>query len=354
MSAPTQTLSVDRECIAHVLRALGGETSLHTHPGDCPICDRLRVVFDAAFSQPEHQGEEKWCSECGLKLDPGVPPSTWTGHSHVPVPVSQMEKAAISLGMRNLAEEDRRVLDAKTFDRVFTAHGVTEQAAQTYVQLTSPTIPPPPPALSDEERERLEAERNKFAELAGWDFEGDSEQGLVWDFDRIKKQCSEHQHWDGYGGEPPTEEALERLRGFDRALSYVPLFDGGIQVEFHALGLDFEAVIDKNGEAREYDLEPSPPEHLEQPELPEEAGRAIMARWADASQEFHGDEERVAQALAEAAAPSIRKQERERVRKALQKLKIYRPLIDGDPEQCVLVEALEAALDSLEDSDAHA
>jgi hypothetical protein len=52
------------------------------------------------------------------------------------------------------------------------------------------------PALSDEEREHLEAERNKFAELAGWDFESDSEEGLGWEFERIKKQCVERQHED--------------------------------------------------------------------------------------------------------------------------------------------------------------
>jgi len=34
--------------------------------------------------------------------------------------------------------------------------------------------------------------------------------------------------------------------------------DGGIQVEFHALGLDFEAVIDPDGKVTEYDLEPAP------------------------------------------------------------------------------------------------
>lgn len=51
--------------------------------------------------------------------------------------------------------------------------------------------------------------------------------------------------------------------------------------------------------------------------------------------------------LVRKAAPAIREQEQERIRKALAELKIYRPLIDGEPEQCLLVEALEAALDTL-------
>lgn len=40
--------------------------------------------------------------------------------------------------------------------------------------------------------------------------------------------------------------------------------------------------------------------------------------------------------------------ERERTRQAIAGLKIYRPLIDGDPFQVVLVEALEHALDELD------
>lgn len=75
---------------------------------------------------------------------------------------------------------------------------------------------------------------------------------------RISQLAGLSKGWDSYGGEPPTEQALDRLRGFDRALAYVPMSDGGIQVEFHALGLDFEAVIDPDGKVTEYDLEPAP------------------------------------------------------------------------------------------------
>lgn len=74
---------------------------------------------------------------------------------------------------------------------------------------------------------------------------------------RIAKLEALEPGWDSYDADVPTEQALERLRGFDRALAYVPLGDGGVQVEFHALGLDFEAVIDPNGQVTEYDLEPS-------------------------------------------------------------------------------------------------
>lgn len=59
----------------------------------------------------------------------------------------------------------------------------------------------------------------------------------------------------------------------------------------------------------------------------EEAGKAIMDRWADASQEFDGDEQKVAQALAEAAAPAIRSQERQRVLAKLQERAIAPELL---------------------------
>lgn len=72
---------------------------------------------------------------------------------------------------------------------------------------------------------------------------------------RIANLATLEPGWDGHGGDPPTEKALARLRGFDRALSYVPMSDGGIQVEFHALGLDFEIVIGPNGEVAGYLLD---------------------------------------------------------------------------------------------------
>lgn len=74
---------------------------------------------------------------------------------------------------------------------------------------------------------------------------------------RIAKLEALEDGWDSYGGVAPTEDALDRLRGFDRALSYVPIGDGSVQVEFHALGLDFEVVIERDGSVGEYDLTPA-------------------------------------------------------------------------------------------------
>jgi|GEM_PF-3631871 len=118
-------------------------------------------------------------------------------------------------------------------------------------------------ALSDKDRERLEEiavwieasgslradhEARFLRNLASQEHRGEG---------RIAQLEALEPGWDSYGGKAPTAEALGRLRGFDRALSYVPMSDGGIQVEFHALGLDFEAVINPAGHLAEYDLEPS-------------------------------------------------------------------------------------------------
>lgn len=122
---------------------------------------------------------------------------------------------------------------------------------------------PPAPAPSDEVRERLEEiatwieasgslradhEARFLRNLASREHRGEEE--------RIAKLEALGPNWDSYGGKAPTDEALGRLRGFDRALAYVPIGDGGIQVEFHALGLDFEAVINPAGHLAEFDLQP--------------------------------------------------------------------------------------------------
>jgi hypothetical protein len=76
--------------------------------------------------------------------------------------------------------------------------------------------------------------------------------------DRIAELEKLKKDWDSYGSEPPTAEALEKLRGFDRALAYVPVSGGGVQIEFHAFGLDFEVEIDHEGSTEDYCLERAP------------------------------------------------------------------------------------------------
>jgi hypothetical protein len=50
-------------------------------------------------------------------------------------------------------------------------------------------------------------ERDVFAVLAGWNFEGDGEHRVTWDFERVKRQCVELQHEDA--GKPPTSDQEE-------------------------------------------------------------------------------------------------------------------------------------------------
>lgn len=53
-----------------------------------------------------------------------------------------------------------------------------------------------PYAVRSPEAEQLAQERDAFAVLAGWDFEGDGEHRIPWDFERVKKQVLERQHED--------------------------------------------------------------------------------------------------------------------------------------------------------------
>jgi len=138
------------------------------------------------------------------------------------------------------------------------------------------TLDPSPSVLSD-----LIAELRVEARLAMSDGNFTLKDKVVWARERVEaaldpsgeqgeERCSKEEavtrlrqletlpeNWDSHGGVPPTAQALDRLRGFDRALSYVPLSDGGLQVEFHALGLDFEIVIERDGSVGDYELAPA-------------------------------------------------------------------------------------------------
>ncbi len=49
--------------------------------------------------------------------------------------------------------------------------------------------------------------------------------------------------WDGHLGKPPTEQALDTVK----ALHLTPLSDGGLLLEMHSGGVDFEVEIDSDG-----------------------------------------------------------------------------------------------------------
>lgn len=51
------------------------------------------------------------------------------------------------------------------------------------------------------------------------------------------------QGWDGYDGRPITEQAMNAARH----LAFVPMNNGGVQIEFHAGGIDFEIEIQPDG-----------------------------------------------------------------------------------------------------------
>jgi hypothetical protein len=49
--------------------------------------------------------------------------------------------------------------------------------------------------------------------------------------------------WDGYDGIPTTEQAIRTAEG----LQYVPMSDGGMQIELHTLQLSVEIEIGPDG-----------------------------------------------------------------------------------------------------------
>jgi hypothetical protein len=53
-------------------------------------------------------------------------------------------------------------------------------------------------------------------------------------------------NWDSYGAVTISEEALATAN----ALTFVPLADGGIQIELHAGGAELEIEISWNGEVQ--------------------------------------------------------------------------------------------------------
>lgn len=49
--------------------------------------------------------------------------------------------------------------------------------------------------------------------------------------------------WDGYNGVPTTEQAIRTAEG----IQYVPMSNGGMQIELHALGCSVEIEIGPDG-----------------------------------------------------------------------------------------------------------
>ena len=49
--------------------------------------------------------------------------------------------------------------------------------------------------------------------------------------------------WDGYDGQPTTEQAIRTAEG----LQYIPMSNGGMQMELHTLDLSVEIEIEPSG-----------------------------------------------------------------------------------------------------------
>lgn len=289
----TQTLSVEleREQIEWILAAFDVAERLGEKIGQAPSADaeHLKAKLHAALSQPEHRDE-------GLAQK---------------LRERAAEKRDLSAKCETVAAGERALGVAGGFDLA-----ADLLAAQ-----------PPAPVLSDEERERLiELADLLDSEHPDGPLGGNDSRLSVNDGPLLRNLASrEHRGegriaklealepgWDSYGGKVPTAEALERLRGFDRALAYVPLADGGVQVEFHALGLDFEAEIDPAGQVTDYDLQPPAGEverlreRLTSEDVRLEAARALCpdgAHWEDFRERYEADASAALGAALHAAFP---------------------------------------------------
>lgn len=61
--------------------------------------------------------------------------------------------------------------------------------------------------------------------------------------DTPRKLAELKRGWDGYDGIPTTEQAIRTAEG----LQYVPMSNGGMQIELHTLGLTVEIEIGPSG-----------------------------------------------------------------------------------------------------------
>ncbi len=88
---------------------------------------------------PESGSEEAWCGECGLRVLPGTPPSTWTGHIHKPVEGRVMRAAVDVWAVAKVASDEfgDELLLAAVRGRLDVV-GITEQAVETVNRLTAP------------------------------------------------------------------------------------------------------------------------------------------------------------------------------------------------------------------------
>ena len=57
--------------------------------------------------------------------------------------------------------------------------------------------------------------------------------------------------WDSYGAKEITPLAIDGCRAFANSMSIVPTSEGGIQLEWHALGVDLEIEIAPDGTIKE-------------------------------------------------------------------------------------------------------
>ncbi|HVZ60645.1 MAG TPA: hypothetical protein VG892_07650 [Terriglobales bacterium] len=59
----------------------------------------------------------------------------------------------------------------------------------------------------------------------------------------LEALCALEDNWDGYGGKRPTVAALQTVS----EVFYVPVCDGGVQLEMHTGGMDIEISINPDG-----------------------------------------------------------------------------------------------------------
>lgn len=114
----------------------------------------------------------------------------------------RLRQIADHFSVHSMAGEETRKFLISLANR-YTVDRVTEgEESETVTLASGEPVPAVPPVET-----RLITERDAFAVLAGWDFEGDGEHRIPWDFERVKKQCLEVQHEDAQ--HPPVTEGPE-------------------------------------------------------------------------------------------------------------------------------------------------
>ena len=65
--------------------------------------------------------------------------------------------------------------------------------------------------------------------------------------DDPRKLAGLEPNWDTYGAKPTTEAAIAKAELLRDNLCFVPMNDGGVQIEVHAAGVEMEVEIGPDG-----------------------------------------------------------------------------------------------------------